>query len=263
MALSRRQFLVSLLALPLAPRLGWADRPARSGTYHADIGILFNLLTFTLDGSVDEQVDRIAGRYRVLVAGDGPGIANRIESEGLIRERRFAPTATSLFFSVRGRESRTHVSYDYDHGVVHYRHASQTFLLGRRRVADDVIGIPVGQPLDDIVTATLNYAEGLLEVDGKGDFRTFVVRRARPKREGPDEIQAGAYRAEIVPLRFTVTQDRESGRPVCLLDLTRFSSWASPDNPARITFGPNRRLESIHASLMLGTTVRITFQATS
>lgn len=260
MTLSRRQFLAFPLALILAPRLGWGDQQVRAAvTYHADIGVLFSLLTFTLDGSVDEEVDRIAGRYRVLVAGEGPGISNRIESAGIIREGRFAPTATALFFTLKGRESRTHIGYDYDRGLVHYHHASRTFLLGRRRVADDVIRLPAGQPVDDIVTATLNFAQNLLEVDGQGGYRTFVVRRARPEREGPDEVQARGYRAEIVPLRFTVVSDKESDRPVALLDLTRFSSWASPSDPARVTFAPNRRLETIQARLMLGTTVRIKF----
>ncbi len=260
MIVSRRQFLAALLAIFFTPRLGRADQPVQSATYHADIGILFGLFTFTLDGSVDQQVDRIAGRYRVLVAGDGAGIANRIESEGLVRDRRLTPTATSLFFRVKGRESRTRISYDYDRGLVHYRHTSQTFLLGRWRSVDDVIGIPASPPLDDLVTATLNYAEGLLEADGQGGYQTFVVRRARREREGPDEVQAGGYRAEIVPLRFTVTPDSESGRAMCFLDLTRFSSWASTSNPARITFGPARRMEAIQARLMLGTTLRITFQ---
>jgi len=260
--LSRRRFLVSLLALPFLPRAAGAAEPLRSA-YHAEIGVLFNLFSFTLDGGVEEQVDRRAGRYRVLVAGDGPGVENRIESEGLIRAGQFTPTSTALFFRIKGRESRTTVRYDYDQGLAHYRHRSQTFLLGRERVADDALKIPAGRPLDDIVTATLNYAEGVLPSDGQGTYETFVIRRVRPKREGPDDVQAGRYRAELVPLRFTVTEDVESGRPVCLLDLTRFSSWATTGNPARVVFGPNRRPESIHASLMLGTSVLITFQKAS
>lgn len=263
MTLSRRQLLTLPLALLLAPRFGRAAPAVRAAAYHADIGVLFSLFTFSLDGSVDEEVDRIAGRYRVLIAGEGDGVVNRIESAGFIRGERLAPAATTLFFSVRGRESRTQISYDYDQGLVHYRHASQTFLLGRRRVAEDVIRIPAGQPLDDVVTATVNYAKDLLEGDGQGAYRTLVVRRARPPREGPDEVQAGGYRAEIVPLRFTVTQGQGSGRAVCLLDLTRFSSWASARNPAQITFGPDGRPDSIRVSLMLGTSFRVTFQSAS
>lgn len=264
MVFSRRQFLTLPFALLLGPRLGRADQPVRSAaSYHADIGILFNLFTFTLAGSVDEQVDRSAGRYRVVVSGEGSGVANRIESVGLLRQRRFMPTATTLFFSVKGRESRTHISYDYAHGLIYYRHASQTFLLGRRRIAEDVLELPASHPVDDVVTAALNYAQDLLPVDERGAHLTFVVRRARPEREGPDDVQGGGYRAEIVPLRFAVVIDPESGRPVALLDLTRFSSWAREGHPARITFRPDRRLEAIHARLMLGTTVGIRFHAMS
>jgi hypothetical protein len=188
---------------------------------------------------------------------------NRIESVGIVRSQRFAPMATTSFFSIRGRESLTQIRYDYDQRIVHYYHTSETFFLGRRRVAEDAIGIPADQPLDDIVTATLNYAEGVVERDGQRAYRTFVVRRARPEQEGPDDVQAAGYKAEIVPFRFTVTQDGEGGRPLCLLDLTRFSSWARAGQPARVSFGPDRRPESIHAPLMLGTTVQIRFQPTS
>jgi hypothetical protein len=113
--------------------------------------------------------------------------------------------------------------------------------------------------VDDIVSAALNYADGLLEVDATGAYRALVVRRKRPEREGPDDVQAGVYRAEIVPLRFNVTRERDGGPEVCFLDLTRFSSWATPSNPARITFGRDRRPESIEVALILGTRVKITF----
>jgi len=261
-SLSRRQFFSLLLAVFLLPRLGRADQSSVSAAYHADVGILFNLFTFSLEGSVEEQVDLTAGHYRVLVAGEGARIANRIESAGVVRNGRFFPTTTALFFMVRGRESRTQISYDYGQGLIRYRHASQTFLLRRRRIAEDVLRIPAGQPVDDIVTSVLNFAEGILEREGDKTYRTLVVRRPRREREGPDEVQTGRYGAEIVPLRFTVTGESEGGRPVCLLDLTGFSAWATSD-PARIVFGPNRRPESIQASLMLGTSVRITFDAAS
>lgn len=259
MTLSRRQFLALPLAFLLAPRAARA-RPARAATYHAEIDILFGLFTLALDGLVDEEIDRTADRYRVVVVGEGDRVAHRIESAGLVRGGRLSPLVTSLSSRVLGRESRTQIRYDYDRGLAHYHHASETFFLRRRRVAEDVVRIPAGQPLDDVVTAALNHAAGLLEADGPGIYRTFVVRRARPPKEGPDDVQPGGYRAEIAPFRFTVTQDQESGRPVGLVDLTRFSSWASASKPARITFGPNRRPEAIHASLMFGTSFGITFQ---
>ena len=259
--LSRRQFLALPLALLFAPRLGQASELVRSATYHAEIAILFSLFTFTLDGTVDEDVDRIAGRYRVLIVGDGPGIAQRAESVGRIRERRFTPTATTLISTIRGRVGRTQISYDHERGLVHYHHTSETFFLGRRRMAEDTIPIPDGQRLDDVLTAALNYGQGLLETDGPGRYRTLVVRRARRAGEGPDEIHPGGYRAEIVPVRFTVTQEGETGRPVVLLDLTPFSSWATTGHPARIIFGPDGRPESLQVPLILGTTARARFHS--
>ena len=65
---TRRQFL----ALPLAfllPPVGWLGRgwaattpEARKGTYTADVGILYGLLTFHLDGVLTEAIDRAGGR---------------------------------------------------------------------------------------------------------------------------------------------------------------------------------------------------------
>lgn len=259
MILTRRQFLALPLTLLLTSRLSRAQ-PAHTAAYHAEIGILFGLFTLALDGLVDEEVDRTAGRYRVVAAGEGDRVAHRIESAGLVRGGRLSPLVTSLSARVMGRESRTRITYDYDRGLAHYHHASETFFLRRRRVAEDVVRIPADQPLDDVVTAALNHAAGLLEADGPGIYRTFVVRRARPPEEGPDDVQPGGYRAEIAPFRFTVTQDKQSSRPVGLVDLTRFSSWASASKPARITFSPDRRPEAIHASLMFGTSFSLTFQ---
>ena len=47
------------------------------------------------------------------------------------------------------------------------------------------------------------------------------------------------------------------GRATALLDLSRFSSWAREDQPARIVFGANRRPETITASMILGTSLTI------
>ena len=48
-----------------------------------------------------------------------------------------------------------------------------------------------------------------------------------------------------------------SGRATAALDLTRFSSWAREDEPARIVFGADRRPETITATLILGTSLAI------
>jgi hypothetical protein len=45
--------------------------------------------------------------------------------------------------------------------------------------------------------------------------------------------------------------------------MTRFSSWAREDEPARIVFGANRRPEAITASLILGTSLTIRIGASA
>jgi hypothetical protein len=265
LVLSRREFLAGV---PLMPSILLDHGAARGGeqsrqgtSYQVNIGIFFGLFTFGISGSVEERIDRAAGRYHVVVAGEGPGIANRLESRGVIRGRRLVPTATRLFFNIRGRESRTAITYDHDRGLIEYDHVSHTFLLGRRREVRDLLRPLSDQQVDDVVTAALNYAEGALEADATGAFRTYVVRRARPEGEGLEEVQPAGYRAEIVPLVFRVTPDPQAPRGVAEFDLTRFSSWARTRSPARIAFGSNRRPASIQAELALGTTVRITFDA--
>ena len=108
MALSRREFLTTSILLPLFlfnRRFPRAQAQSRQGaTYHVDAGVFFGLFTFNVDGSIQEQIDRAAGRYRVVVAGQGSQITNRLESTGIIRGRRFVPSATNIFLDLRGRE---------------------------------------------------------------------------------------------------------------------------------------------------------------
>src|SRR5438046_1452742 len=68
------------------------------------------------------------------------------------------------------------------------------------------------------------------------------------------------HRAEIVPLAMKVASEPETGKAAASLDLTRFSSWAKERQPARVIFGPDRRPESITASLILGTSITIRFR---
>lgn len=167
-----------------------------------------------------------------------------------------------MLFSVWGRESRSRLEYDYDQGLVYAWYRSETFLLGRTGVGEDRLRMPTGQPLDDAVTVTLNYAEGLLERDPQGGYRTLVVRRKAPEPDGPDGARGSSYRAEVLPLRITVSRDREHGRAMCLLDLTAFSSWARNSDPAWVVCGASRWSESIEASLILGSRIGIRFQTT-
>jgi hypothetical protein len=107
------------------------------------------------------------------------------------------------------------------------------------------------------MTATLNFADGRWLPQPDGSHRTFVVRRRRPDDEGPDDV-ATAYRAEIVPFELIVDVDA-SGKRAARFDLSRFSSWAKPSEPARIIFDSSGRPEIIKTSMILGSSVKITF----
>ena len=79
--MDRRQFLTLPLAMvlaPLGPLRALAGPEARRATYAVDVGILYGLLSFHLDGTITEAVDRAAGRYEVKMAGEGDGIAHRV-----------------------------------------------------------------------------------------------------------------------------------------------------------------------------------------
>ena len=264
--LSRRRFL--FLGLPLLslvrPGLCVADATQRvARTYHVDIGILFNVVTLGLKGTIAEDIDRAAGRYRVVLTGQGAGVSTRTEGAGIIRDGRFKPTEVQSTHTVRGRENRTTLAYDYERGLIEYHSVSYTFFLGRRRQADDVLRLAPGQQVDDLFSAELNFAENKLDVEPDGAYRATVVRRARPADEGPDDAAAAVYRAELVTLRFHAAPEPGSGRLTARIDLTGFSSWARSNKPARVAFGADRHLESIESSLILGTTFTVRFDGAS
>jgi hypothetical protein len=251
--LSRRAFL----ALPLLSLLA---RPAQAAhaahlrrAYEADVGVLFNMITFALTGTIALDVDRPAARYRVAMTAQGSGVTSRTEGEGIIRDGRFKPTAVQSVHTVRGRDNRTSLAYDYDRGVVDYRSVSHTLLLGRRRVAEDTLTLAPGQQVDDLFSAELNFAANRLEREPDGAYRITVVRRARPAGEGPDDVSAGVYRAELATLRFHAVPDAQTGRLSAEVDLTGFSSWARANRPARVSFATDRHLESVESSMILGT----------
>lgn len=237
----------------LLPGLARADEAKRRlSTYGVDIGILFDLLTFTVSGTVVEEVDPVAGRYRVSMKGQGPGVTARTDAAGIIRDGRFMPTETRSSHTVRGRESWVALTYDHERGLVQYHSVSHTLLLGRRRQVDDEVRIPPGQHVDDLLSAGLNFAAGTLDVEPDGSYRVMVVRRARSVDEGPDDVSAGGYRAELVTTRFRAAPETGTGRLTALVDITGWSSWARANRPARVVFGADRRLESVRSSLILG-----------
>lgn len=253
----RRRHFLGLAALwALAPRAARAAAETRSGAFEADVGILFGALSFHLAGTIEEAVDRASGRYEVKVRGRGDGIENTVDSSGFLLDGRWAPGRARSRFAVYGRESRLEIAYDWERRSIDYRSRSETFFLRRQRVAEGVVAIPPGTHVDDVVSATLNYADGAWPPEPDGSLVTHVVRRHRPTGEGADDVQT-SYRVELVPFVLRVTRDPASGQAVALFDLTRFSSWAREDRPARIVFGPHRRPERITTSLMLGTSVAI------
>ncbi len=261
---SRRGFLVLTLGALLAPGPSLAAASSRKEfTFRVDVGVLFDLLTFSVSGALVEEIDWQAGAYRVAFSGEGSGITNRTEADGFIRAGRFKPVSMRSTGTVRGRENSLEIHYDYDRGRLHYRSVAHTLLLGRRRQVDDVLPLPGDQPVDDVVSAALNFAADKLDAGPDGSYRTSVVRRARAENEGPDDISASGYRAEIVPLRFRVAPDLASGRPTALVDLTGFTSWARSGRPARITFDSRRYLESVDSPLILGSSVRVRLTATA
>jgi hypothetical protein len=253
----RREFLALSLAGLLAP---WAHAHAagqpQKSPYGVDVRLLYGALIYHVEGTLSETIDRAAGRYDVTIAGEGDGIANRVESTGTLRQGRWAPVRTRSSFRVKGRESRSDVTYDHARRSVEYHFKGETFFLRRLRVADDVVSVPEGLLVDDSISATLNYAEQRWPPQPDGSFLTHVIRRKRADNEGIDDVQKH-YRAELVPFRLQVTVDAETRKPVAKIDLTRFSSWATQDQPALITFGADRRPEHMSLSMILGTSVQI------
>jgi hypothetical protein len=255
--LTRRAFLAVALGGPLAVlRQASAVVEARRAPYAARVGVLYGTLRFEVTGQVEETVDRDAGRYEVRLHGRGSGIENDVEGRGTLRQGRWTPDRHRSRFAVYGRESSVDVAWDYERRTVAYRSRSETFFLRRVREVDDVIPIPEGALVDDVASATLNFADRRWVPDSSGALTTYIVRRRRGRREASDEVET-VYRAELVPFVLRVGPDLDSGRPAATIDLTRFSSWALEGEPARITFGTDRRPETLTASLMLGTSVAV------
>ncbi len=258
-ALTRRQFLalpVPFLVSSWGPGiLGAEPKVTRlQRRYDAQVGVLFDLLRFSVAGQVTEEIDRSAGRYRVTVAGGGIGVAGQTDSVGVIRGGRFLPVETTSVSTVRGRENRGHVAYDLERRLVRFRSVSHTLFLGRRREVDDTVAVPPGVHVDDLLSAELNFAANVLERDPDGAYRVTVARRARPEEEGVDDVTTDGYRAELKTVRFRPDPQPDTGRLHALVDLTGFSSWARAGAPAQVAFAPDRHLESVRSSLMLGTT---------
>src|SRR5215510_3820043 len=125
--LDRRQFLTLPLKLFLAPVLvhtaPWlvhAEPETRRTAYNVDVGVLWDAMTFQLPGTLEESVDRTAGRYEIKAVGQGSRIQNRIESRGMLADGRWAPLEATSWFQVAGRETRSQTLYDYEKRRVEY-----------------------------------------------------------------------------------------------------------------------------------------------
>src|SRR5262245_61218882 len=149
--LSRRAVLLGLgsialgLALPIR-RAAAATLAARTFEYRVDISMLYALLRYSVGGSMVEEVDTTAGRYRVLITGTGTGVSTRIEAKGLIDNGLYRPLELKSAHSFLGRPSTLSISYDYARGLVDYHALGHTLLSGRRRQVDDVVILPSDKP---------------------------------------------------------------------------------------------------------------------
>lgn len=256
-SITRREFLTVALVVAVAPgRLLAAEPAVRRAPYAVDVGLLYSMLSFHLEGSVEEQVDRATGRYLVQSTGQGDRISSRIESRGGLRDGRWVPERAASHFEIYGRQSRTEITYDHERRSVEYHARGETFMMRRLRVVDDVLTMPAGLQVDDAISALLNYRDGQWSPDAQGRLRTHVVRRRQGENEGPDDV-ARSYKAEFAPLELTVAPDPETRKPAALLDLSRFSSWARSSKPARIVFDEERRPTLITGPMILGSSVSI------
>lgn len=257
---NRRRFVTLPLALIFAPLIPAIAEPIlRRGHYAADVGVLYNMLTFRLEGTIDEVIDRAVGEYKVVIAGDGTSISNRLESSGRFGDNRWVPLHSRSWFNVRGRVSQTEIDYDYTRRTINYRARAETFFLRRLRAVSDIVPIPAGAHVDDAISATLNYADGLWR-PRESTLRTFVVRRRQAPDEGPDDV-APSYRAEIAALEAKINPNVVDGKSSALFDLSPFSSWMRASRPAEIVFGADRRPQLISTSMILGSSVTIRFGA--
>ena len=172
-SINRRDFLGLALAVLVAPgRVLGGEPVVRRSTYAADIGLLYSMLSFHLEGTFEERIDRGAGRYEVQSTGQGDRISSRLQSSGVLRDGRWAPVRAASHFEIYGRQSRTEITYHHERRAVEYHARGETFLLRKLRVVDDVLTTPEGLHVDDAISASLNYRDGRWSPDDQGRLRT-------------------------------------------------------------------------------------------
>src|SRR5207244_12515244 len=112
--IDRRDFLtlpLVFLLLPLAR--AHATAVAHTAPYRVDVSLLYGALTYRIDETLSESIDKTGGRYAVAVTGEGEGIANRIDSAAILRRARCTPLLPQPFYSAQRRESRSNVTSSY------------------------------------------------------------------------------------------------------------------------------------------------------
>ena len=161
--LSRRAFLAASLPLLACPPAAVAAASARQTfNYSVDVGVLFDLITFAVKGTIVSEIDQAAGRYRVSMHGKGDRISLHTEARGVILRGCYTPVEIHSHSTIRERESRLDLHYDHDHGTVEYHSVTHTFFLGRRRQVDDTLKLPADRRVDDLLSAELNFAANTL-----------------------------------------------------------------------------------------------------
>src|SRR5215467_4100784 len=82
--LSRRAFLAAPVSLLFLPRAAAGAVPGtpQPRAFTVDVGVLFDMINFALEGTVTRDIDEGAGRYRITVDGEGDKISVHTEANG-------------------------------------------------------------------------------------------------------------------------------------------------------------------------------------
>lgn len=256
--LTRRQMLLGMLLLGLAPRRAEGAPVAWVADYQVKVRLLY-VIPLGMTGVLEEETDHAAGTYRVRLTGEGAGVRNRFESTGVVQGRRFSPRTTFVSYSLRGREHYSRIGYDYDRRIVDYEHRSETFWLGNVRSGRNTLAIPDGMILDDFASVVLNHGAGLYETPGK-PYRVHIVRRVQRPGEGVDEVNPDGARGEITDLDVGFVPNPDGPGTISRIDISRLSSWTKADSPARFTFAADGKIARTEGRFILGTSVDVTFQ---
>src|SRR5437870_12722035 len=102
--IDRRDFLTLPLVFILLPLArAHAAAVAHTAPYRVDVSLLYGALTYRIDETLSESVDKTGGRYEVAVTGAGDGIANRIQAAGTRPQARWPPLRTPSLLPVQAR----------------------------------------------------------------------------------------------------------------------------------------------------------------